>query len=135
MKPACEGPPVNAARAQTATREIASRQTFHRAAHYDPSLPHDLVTMLWNNPASLGNPGKRLQAKGARRTVLLEWNSQPFVLKHYREPTRRHALKQLIQPSRAWKTWDFPHRLLQGGGATPPPPAPVAKSWGLLPTS
>jgi tRNA A-37 threonylcarbamoyl transferase component Bud32 len=123
---------VNAARAQTAPREIASRQSFHRAAYYDPSLPHDLVTMLWNDPASLVSRGKPLQAKGARQTVRLEWNSQPFVVKHYREPTRRHALKQLIQPSRAWKTWDFTHRLVEAGVATPRPVACIENRWGLL---
>jgi tRNA A-37 threonylcarbamoyl transferase component Bud32 len=123
---------VNAARAQTAPREIACRHSFHRAAHYDPSLPDDLVTMLWNDPASLVSCGKRLQAKGARQTVRLEWNSQPFVLKHYREPTRRHALKQLIQPSRAWKTWDFTHRLVKAGVATPRPVACIENRWGLL---
>jgi tRNA A-37 threonylcarbamoyl transferase component Bud32 len=123
---------VNAARAQTAPREIASRQSFHRAAYYDPLLPHDLVTMLWNDPASLVSRGKPLQAKGARQTVRLEWNSQPFVVKHYREPTRRHALKQLIQPSRAWKTWDFTHRLVEAGVATPRPVACVENRWGLL---
>jgi tRNA A-37 threonylcarbamoyl transferase component Bud32 len=95
-------------------------------------LPSDLVATLWSDPESLIAQGKSLQAKGARRTVRLEWNSQRFVLKHYREPTRRHILKQLILRSRAWKTWRFTHRLVDAGIATPRPVACVEKRWGLL---
>jgi hypothetical protein len=78
---------------------------------------------------SIGEP---LQANGARQTVRLEWNSQPFVLKHYREPTRRHAFKQLFLPSRARKTWNFTHRLVHAGVATPCPVACVENRWGPL---
>jgi tRNA A-37 threonylcarbamoyl transferase component Bud32 len=88
--------------------------------------------MLWTNPVLLISRGTPLQAKGARQTVQIEWNSQLFVLKHYREPTRRHALKQLIQPSRASKTWNFTHRLVEAGVATPRPVACVENRWGLL---
>lgn len=108
------------------------RRSFRCVAHYDSSLPADLVATLWSDPESLIARGKSLQAKGARRTVRVEWNSQRFVLKHYREPTRRHALKQLVQPSRAWKTWQFTHRLVEAGVATPRPAACIEKRWGLL---
>jgi tRNA A-37 threonylcarbamoyl transferase component Bud32 len=123
---------LNAASTQTAPREITGRQSFRRVAYYDQSLPDDLVSMLWSDPASLVGRGKPLQAKRARQTVCIEWNSQRFVLKHYREPTRRHTLKQLIQPSRASKTWNFTHRLVEAGIATPRPVACVENRWGLL---
>lgn len=123
---------MNATATQAAPCKIVSRQSFRRVAHYDPSLPTDLVSTLWSDPASLIARGESLQAKGARQTVRLEWNSQPFVLKRYREPTRRHALKQLIQPSRAWKTWQFTHRLVEAGVATPRPVACIENRWGLL---
>jgi tRNA A-37 threonylcarbamoyl transferase component Bud32 len=122
---------VNAA-PQTAQAEIATRRSFARVAHYDSSLPGDLVTTLWTSPASLVDCGQELRSNGARRTVRLIWNSQPFVLKHYVEPTRRHALKQAIQPSRASNTWKFTHRLADAGIATPRPVACVENRWGLL---
>jgi hypothetical protein len=123
---------LNAAITQTASCEITNRQSFRRVAHYDQSLPNDLVSALWADPASLVARGKPLQAKGSRQTVRIEWNSQLFVLKHYREPTRRHTLKQLIQPSRASKTWNFTHRLVVAGIATPRPVACIENRWGLL---
>jgi hypothetical protein len=123
---------LNTAPAQTAPCNIVRRRSFRRIAHYDGSLQNDLVSMLWNDPASLIARGDSLQAKGARKTVRLDWNSQQFVLKHYREPTRRHAFKQLVLPSRAWKTWDFTHRLVEAGVATPRPVACVENRWGLL---
>src|SRR4029079_13817455 len=122
----------SAAITQTARPKIVSRQSFRRVAHYDQSLPTDLVSTLWNDPASLVSRGESLQAKGARQTVRLEWNSQPFVLKRYREPTRRHALKQFVLPSRASKTWNFTHRLVDAGVATPRPVACIENRWGLL---
>jgi len=123
---------LNTTTTQAAPREIVSRQSFGRVARFDLSLPDDLVSTLWTDPASLISRGERLQAKGARQTVRLEWNSRPFVLKHYREPTRRHTLKQLIQPSRASKTWNFTHRLVEAGIATPRPVACIENRWGLL---
>lgn len=90
------------------------------------------MSKLWTDPESLISCGNPLQAKGARQTVRLEWNSQPFVLKHYREPTRRHALKQLVLTSRAWKTWSFTHRLVEAGIATPRPVACIENRWGPL---
>jgi tRNA A-37 threonylcarbamoyl transferase component Bud32 len=123
---------LNIAITQSALCDIVSRQSFRRAVHYDTSLPTDLVSILWADPASLVARGKPLQAKGARQTVRLEWNSRSFVLKHYREPTRRHALKQLILPSRAWRTWNFTRRLVEAGIATPRPVACVENRWGVL---
>ena len=58
-------------------------------------------------------------------------HSQSLVLKHYVEPSRRHALKQMVLPSRAWKTWDFSHRLADSGVATPRPVACIENRWGL----
>ena len=55
-----------------------------------------------------------------------------FVLKHYREPTRRHAFKQLVSQSRARKTWRFAHRLADAGVTTPRPVAYIENRWGPL---
>ena len=112
--------------------KFIERRSLLRVARYSTSLPDDLVATLWADPASLIGRGESLQAKGARKTVRLDWDSQPFVLKHYREPTRRHALKQLVLPSRASKTWNFTHRLVTAGVATPRPVACVENRWGLL---
>jgi hypothetical protein len=117
---------------QTASREIFRRSSFRRAARFDATLPRSLASILWTNPTSLLACGDPLQANGARQTVRLEWNSQPFVLKHYREPTRRHAFKQLVVPSRARKTWNFTRRLVAAGVATPCPVACVENRWGPL---
>jgi hypothetical protein len=59
-------------------------------------------------------------------------NFQSLVLKHYIEPTRRHAIKQLVSPSRAWKTWSFTHRLADLGIHTPRPVACIENRWGAL---
>jgi hypothetical protein len=108
------------------------RRSFRRVAHINDALPDSLVAALWTNPKSLVERGDTLQAKGARKTVRLDWESHSYVLKHYVEPTRRHALKQLVLPSRAWKTWEFTHRLANAGVATPRPAACVENRIGLL---
>ena len=123
---------MNAAHLQTAPSETVRRRSFARVAHFSASLSEDLVHALWTSPESLIDRGEPLRSGGARQTVRLRWNSQHFVLKHYVEPTRRHALKQTIQPSRAWATWAFTHRLADAGVTTPRPVACVENRWGLL---
>ena len=113
-------------------RDTIVRQSFRRVSHYDRSLPADLASLVCDNPASLVRLGEPLQTGAARRTVRLEWNSQPFVLKHYAEHTRRHTIKQLVLPSRAKRTWDFAHRLVAAGIATPRPVACVENRLGPL---
>jgi hypothetical protein len=108
------------------------RRSLTRVAHCDTSLPEDLAATLWHEPAALLDRGEQLRANGARRTVRLTWHSQSFVLKHYVEPTRRHALKQIVQPARAWSTWKFTYRLAAAGVATPRPIACVENRWGPL---
>jgi hypothetical protein len=88
--------------------------------------------MLWTDPSSLISRGQRLQTNDARQTVRLEWRCQAFVLKHYRAPTRRHGFKQLVLPTRAWKTWNFTHRLINAGVASPRPVAYIENRWGPL---
>jgi hypothetical protein len=99
---------------------------------YDASLPGDLASLLWQAPQSLVERGELLRYGGARRTVRLVWNSQPYVLKHYTEPTRRHAVLQTVRRSRAWKTWTFAQRLADAGIATPRPAACIENRWGPL---
>jgi tRNA A-37 threonylcarbamoyl transferase component Bud32 len=43
-----------------------------------------------------------------------------------------HALKQLVLPARARKTWTFAHRLVAAGIATPRPVACIENRWGPL---
>jgi len=95
-------------------------------------MSEDLVQALWTSPESLLASGEPLRAKTARHTVRLLWNSQPFVLKHYVEPTWPHAIKQTIRRSRAWATWTFTHRLAKAGVATPRPVACIENRWGVL---
>jgi Lipopolysaccharide kinase (Kdo/WaaP) family len=106
--------------------------SWTRVVRVDASLPEDFVTMLHQQPAALLDRGEELRSNGARRTVRLNWQSRSFVLKHYVEPTRRHALKQLVLPSRAWSTWSFTHRLAASGVTTPRPVACVENRWGPL---
>jgi hypothetical protein len=118
---------------ESGTAPIAiRRRSFVRVAHTCRSLPDDLAAMLWRDPGSLIETGQELRTSGARRTVKLEWQSQLYVLKHYVEPTWRHALKQTSQHSRAWSTWVFTHRLADSGVATPRPVACIENRWGVL---
>src|SRR3954469_15973921 len=127
-----EGWPVTTTISPIAASSFATRRSFARVAHYHTSLPNDLVAVLWTKPESLLDRGELLRCRGARRTVRLEWNGQPFVLKRYVEPTWRHAAKQLITQSRAAATWKFTHRLADAGIATPRPVARVENRFGLL---
>jgi hypothetical protein len=108
---------------------VIVRRSQARVAHCDASLPKGLAELLWREPNALVDRGEPLRCVGARRTVRLQWGSQRFVLKHYVEPTRRHALKQAVQPSRAWSTWSAVHRLANAGIATPRPVACVENRW------
>src|SRR5262249_52888902 len=111
---------------------VRTVRTFTRVSHFGTALPPDLASAISTSPGSLLAGGELLRANGARQTVRLIWNSQPYVIKHYVEPTRRHALKQLIEPSRAWSTWSFTHRLADAGVDTPRPVACIENRWGLL---
>jgi len=112
--------------------EIECKRSTHRVAYFDAGLPADLAERLWHEPQSLVALGEPLRANKARHTVLLSWQSQQFVLKHYNEHTWRHALKQCVSPSRAWSTWSTTHRLVAAGVATPRPVACVENRWGVL---
>ncbi len=127
-----QGFTVPADAAETARPEIVCRRSFARVAHYCTSMPEDLEAALWTRPESLIENGDLLRFGGARQTVRLTWKSQPYVLKHYVHQSRRHALKQFVQPSRAWSTWQFTHRLADAGVATPRPVACIENRWGPL---
>lgn len=99
---------------------------------HDKSLPGDLVERLWSNPASLLDSGEVLYRCDRRRLVRLAWNELSYVIKHYQEPKRRHALKSLLRPSRARTTWETSRRLVALGVPTPPPVAYVENRWGPL---
>jgi hypothetical protein len=62
--------------------------------YFDSRLPVDLVDALWQHPDRVLASGQPLRKVGARSTVLLEWNAQAFVIKHYVALSRRHALKK-----------------------------------------
>ena len=120
---------MNASTRQSAT---IRRRSLTRVAHYDKSLPDDLVEWLWMQPESLVSAGQKLQSKGARRTVRLSWTTGAFVLKHYAEQSRRHAVKALALRSRASRTWNVTHRMAGAGIATPRPVACIENRWGPL---
>lgn len=122
---------MSSQRLQVSSSTVRLR-SVSRVAHFDSSLDAELQEPLWRDPASLLTRGEDLRKKEARHTVRLTHGSQSLVLKHYAEPTRRHALKQLVQPSRAWKTWEFTQRLADLGVATPRPVACVENRWGWL---
>jgi hypothetical protein len=107
------------------------RRSPWRLTTCDAALPADLSEALWRDPIALVSRGERLRWK-VRRTVLLHWNSQKYVFKHYVEPSRRHAAKQLFVRSRAHITWSFAQRLADAGVATPRPLAYVENRWGPL---
>jgi tRNA A-37 threonylcarbamoyl transferase component Bud32 len=67
---------------------------------------------------------------GTRCTVRIDWEQCSYVLKHYVEPTRRHALKQNITRSRARTTWNTASRLIQAGIVTPHPVACIENRFG-----
>jgi hypothetical protein len=112
-------------------QQLVIRRSFTRAAYCDPALPDDLLETLWQRPEILVETGERLRWK-VRRTVLVEWASRKYVLKHYVEQSRRHSLARLIQPCRARITWSFTRRLADAGIATPRPVACIENRWGKL---
>jgi hypothetical protein len=112
-------------------QQIAIERSFKRLTICDAAVPADLAEMICRWPEVMIERGERLQWK-VRRTVLLTWRKEKFVFKQYREPSRRHAFKQLFQHSRAWQTWSFAHRLANAGIATPRPVACIENRWGRL---
>ena len=120
---------MNTPHAETAA---VGRRSFTRVATYDAQLPEDLVEVLWDRPASLVKMGEPLRIKGVRRTVRLNWRERCYVVKHYVEPSRRHALKRAGQRSRARLTWNMMHKLADAGVATPRPVACVENRYGPL---
>src|SRR4051812_45649688 len=98
---------------------VRSCRSFRRVAKLADSLPRDLADLARKSPGSLLDRGELLRSNGARKTVRLNWAGQSYVLKHYVEPSWRHAIKQTIQSSRARTTWSFTHRLANAGVTTP----------------
>lgn len=111
-------------------QEISVRRSLRQVAFVDTLLPAELRERLWSEPAKLLAEGSPLRAVGVRQTVELVHDGERFVLKHYVEPSARHALKQLVQPARARRTWRVAHRLADAGIATPRPAACVELRWG-----
>lgn len=111
---------------------IVVRRSISRVAYYDNALPADLVELLWNEPETLSDAGEPLQCKDVRRTVRVEWQSQYYVVKHYVEPTWRHALKHAFERSRGWRTFSAMRRLADAGIPTPRPLACIENPWGQL---
>lgn len=116
----------------TVTRSAIAVRSQTRVAYYDASLPSDLIEVLWDRPEELVAMGQPLQTKDERRTMVVRWGPQPYVLKHYVEPTWRDAVKHSFLPSQAWRTWSATHRLANGGILTPRPVACIEEPWGSL---
>ena len=113
--------------AESAT--LIQRHAPQRRAIHADWLPVDLVETLWREPESLLARSEVLQQRGIRQTVRLDWGPGSFVIKRYVEPTWRHALKQLVVPSRASVTWSTSHLLADGGVLTPRPVACIENRW------
>lgn len=111
---------------------VLERRSAVRVSRCSTAVPDDLADALWRQPIQLLERGELLQANGARRTVLLSWGGEKYVLKHYVEPSWRHSLKQLAVRSRARSTWLISHRLADAGVATPRPLACVENRWGPM---
>lgn len=114
-----------------AIHPIAVRRSSSRVAYFDSALPDDLADVLWLKPEDLLTHGEPLRWV-VRRTVMIEWESHKYVIKHYVEQSRRHAFKHLFQPCRAQLTWAFMRRLADAGIATPRPVACIENRWGPL---
>ncbi len=113
-----------------ASGDLQTRRSWSRVAYLCVSLPDDLAEALWRAPHSVITQGETLRKVGARSTVRLRWRNQHFVVKHYVEPTLRHALKQNIVRSRARSTWLAAQKLADAGIATPRPVACVENRCG-----
>lgn len=112
--------------------EIRTLRSWTRVAYMDALVPTGLAEALWHSPREVVGIGAPLRNVGARCTVRLEWENRSYVLKHYVEPTLRHALKQNISRSRARVTWNTAARLIEAGIATPRPVACVENRFGLF---
>jgi tRNA A-37 threonylcarbamoyl transferase component Bud32 len=108
------------------------RWSWLRFAYCDRSVPAELEEWLWREPERLVEFGELMRLNRMRRTVHLRWGSRDYVVKHYFEPTRRHALKRTVQQSRAQLTWAAMHRLADLGIATPRPVAYVENRWSVF---
>lgn len=112
--------------------QVDVRRSLTRLIESRRSLPPTLAEALFNRPETLVGAGRLLRARGARRTVLLDWDGAKYVLKHYVEPSRRHALKQLVLRSRAKATYLTSNRLADSGIRTPRPAAYVENRFGPM---
>ena len=109
---------------------IVMRRSWRRVAYFDSTLSADLAETLWQAPHSLLAGAVTLRKVGARSTVRVDRHEQSFVLKHYEEPTFRHAVKQNVSRSRARITWLVAHKMANSGIATPRPVACVENRLG-----
>jgi tRNA A-37 threonylcarbamoyl transferase component Bud32 len=132
IAPPLQAPCEAVARTHLPRPIVRSFRSFRRVAHVADSVPEDLADLLRSSPQALLDRAEVLRSNGARKTVRLDWHGEPFVIKHYVEPTWRHALKQTIQTSRARTTWLFTHRLADAGVTTPRPVACVENRLGFL---
>ena len=114
---------------QCSPASVVTRKSIVRAAHFDATAPDSLADFLWRQPERLVREGETLQRSGLRSTVLLTWDHQRYVLKHYR-PDWWQAAKGLVQTSRAWSTWTTTRALADAGVATPRPVACIENRWG-----
>ncbi|MEX2309590.1 MAG: lipopolysaccharide kinase InaA family protein [Pirellulales bacterium] len=122
---------MNGETRQAIPSTVIRRRSLTRVAYFDGALPDDLAKLLWHRPETLADLGETLQRTGLRLTVRLTWASKQYVLKHYR-PSWWHAVRQLVQPSRAWSTWTATHKLADAGIVTPRPVACIENRWGGL---
>ncbi len=103
---------------------MIERHSFCAYIRHVPHPPGELVELLWNAPDELVEMGKPLVRKRCvRATVLVRIGNRDYVVKRWVERSWRHALKQLVLPSRAARCWRDTLSLLKHGVSTPSPVA------------
>lgn len=116
-----------------ANASTLDRRSAGRIFYYDPSLPPSLTEALWRGPETLLAAGKIMRQTGkSRSTVLVEWGSIRYVLKHYGSRSLRHTVKHSLVGSQARHAYELGCTLADAGVPTPRPVACIDNSGRVL---
>ena len=88
---------------------------------WDTRLAADLVEQLWENPKALLNQGRVLQSKRRCSVVRLDLATGSYVLRSHICGGPIRALKKVLQPTPALKSWKFGREMLAAGIRTARP--------------
>lgn len=108
------------------------RRCSTRVLRYNSSLPAAFVEELWRAPQQLLAAGTTMRkTEKLRATVVVEWESNRYVVKHYGNRSLRHALKHSLIGSQARQSFRLGCRLADAGLRTPRPVACLERREGL----